>query len=110
MKWKTQCVTKLDLHTWQMMLRVFPRITTRTIKQHFMSVVCQTPVMAEYTMRLFPDITAADLVDAADPQVRLTAVDPTGSDEGALRDTGEGRGGRVPPRAPRVSPHPLADP
>ncbi|KAH3763222.1 hypothetical protein Pelo_4940 [Pelomyxa schiedti] len=55
--------SEADLATWQMMLRVFPQITAPTIKQKLMCLVCQSPVTAQYTMRMFPEITTADVVE-----------------------------------------------
>ncbi|KAH3763210.1 hypothetical protein Pelo_4928 [Pelomyxa schiedti] len=53
-----------DLQTWQMMLRVFPEITVSTVKQKLMCIVCQSPVIAQYTMGMFPEMTIADIAEA----------------------------------------------
>ncbi|KAH3732048.1 hypothetical protein Pelo_17119 [Pelomyxa schiedti] len=53
-----------DLPTWQMMLRVFPEITVSTIKEKLMCIVCQSPVIAQYTMRVFSEMTIADIAKA----------------------------------------------
>ncbi|KAH3763303.1 hypothetical protein Pelo_4855 [Pelomyxa schiedti] len=66
-----------DLLTWQMMLRVFPGITVVTTKRHFMSIASQTPEVAQFTMRVFPDITTADIVEYWSKQVYHLVPFPT---------------------------------
>ncbi|KAH3757714.1 hypothetical protein Pelo_10499 [Pelomyxa schiedti] len=55
-------LVEMDLSTWKMILRMFPGITAPMIKEKFLFLVCQSPVIAQYTMKLFPEVTLADLV------------------------------------------------
>ncbi|KAH3763298.1 hypothetical protein Pelo_4850 [Pelomyxa schiedti] len=61
--WDPSAFSASDLFTFQMMLRVFPGITSETVKQHWMCLVTHTPVMAQFTMRVFPDITTRDIAE-----------------------------------------------
>ncbi|KAH3742566.1 hypothetical protein Pelo_16032 [Pelomyxa schiedti] len=50
-----------DLFAWKMILRVFPAITTTAIRQNLLGMVVSSPIIAQYTMKRFPDLTASDL-------------------------------------------------
>ncbi|KAH3761694.1 hypothetical protein Pelo_6494 [Pelomyxa schiedti] len=54
-----------DLGTWKMMLRCFPSITAAIIKEKLLGLVLQSPIIASFTMRHFPDITMDDIYEFA---------------------------------------------
>ncbi|KAH3767473.1 hypothetical protein Pelo_653 [Pelomyxa schiedti] len=45
-----------DLATWQMIVEVFPGITATIIKEKLSKLMCHSPVIAQFTLRHFPDI------------------------------------------------------
>ncbi|KAH3765071.1 hypothetical protein Pelo_3076 [Pelomyxa schiedti] len=53
---------KRDLFLWQMLLAKFPDITATFIKEKLMYLVCQSPAVAQYTMRHFPELTTEDIL------------------------------------------------
>ncbi|KAH3732069.1 hypothetical protein Pelo_17094 [Pelomyxa schiedti] len=55
-----------DLGTWKMIVEAFPGITATIIKDHFLQLVCHSPVISQFTLRHFPE---------SDPKVGPT---PTG--------------------------------
>ncbi|KAH3765191.1 hypothetical protein Pelo_2945 [Pelomyxa schiedti] len=60
---ETPSFLETDLATWKTFLEVFQGITTTLIKKNFfLQFVCQSPIIAQYTMRLFPYLTMHDIV------------------------------------------------
>ncbi|KAH3723049.1 hypothetical protein Pelo_18248 [Pelomyxa schiedti] len=52
-----------DLATWQMIVEVFPGITAAIIKEKFPKPACHSPVISQFTLRHFPDVTMADITN-----------------------------------------------
>ncbi|KAH3723330.1 hypothetical protein Pelo_17966 [Pelomyxa schiedti] len=51
-----------DLATWQMIVEVFPAgITATVIKEKFLQLVCHSPVIAQFTLRHFPDVSMEEI-------------------------------------------------
>ncbi|KAH3722853.1 hypothetical protein Pelo_18441 [Pelomyxa schiedti] len=52
----------VDLATWQMLVQVFPGITATHIKEKLLNLVSYSPVIAQFTLRHFPDVIMQDIV------------------------------------------------
>ncbi|KAH3761268.1 hypothetical protein Pelo_6908 [Pelomyxa schiedti] len=52
----------IDLFTWKMILQVFPGLTADVIKESFLPLVCQSPVIAQIAMKRFPQLTMGDIL------------------------------------------------
>ncbi|KAH3767472.1 THO complex subunit 5 [Pelomyxa schiedti] len=63
LSWGPSSFLLVDLATWQMIVEVLPGITADNIKEKFLKLVCHSPVITQFTLRHFPDVTIQDITD-----------------------------------------------
>ncbi|KAH3744328.1 hypothetical protein Pelo_14262 [Pelomyxa schiedti] len=62
LKWEKESQNWIDLFTWKMILQVFPGLTADMIKERFLPLVCKSPVIAQVSLKRFPQLTMDDIV------------------------------------------------
>ncbi|KAH3761270.1 hypothetical protein Pelo_6910 [Pelomyxa schiedti] len=61
-KWEKDSFMWIDLFTWKMIQQVFPGLTGGMVKESFLPLVCQSPVIAQIAMKRFPQLTMDDIL------------------------------------------------
>ncbi|KAH3723114.1 hypothetical protein Pelo_18182 [Pelomyxa schiedti] len=62
LKWEKDSFVRIDLFTWKVIQQVFPGLTADMIKERFLPLVCQSPVIAQVAMKRFPQLTMDDIL------------------------------------------------
>ncbi|KAH3732704.1 hypothetical protein Pelo_16470 [Pelomyxa schiedti] len=60
-KWGGRSPFRVDLRTWQLLLRNFPSLTPDVVRDHFLTLALSSPATAKFVLRTFPTITKADM-------------------------------------------------
>ncbi|KAH3742513.1 hypothetical protein Pelo_16085 [Pelomyxa schiedti] len=61
LSWDSSFLICCELATWKMIVEVFPGLTATHIKEKFLKLVRYSPVITQFTLRHFPDLTIEDI-------------------------------------------------